>query len=97
MLLFPDFRQDFTVVDDLRNLPPLPPSTQVQALAGQNSPDIRAAQATVQQQQFEITVARSALLPTLSFDYFYGIDANQYALHNRRGHRTISARWRRRR
>jgi outer membrane protein TolC len=28
-------------------------------------------------------VARSALLPSLSFDYFYGINANQYAIYNR--------------
>jgi outer membrane protein len=28
-------------------------------------------------------VARSAYLPALSFDYFFGINANQYAIYNR--------------
>ena len=30
----------------------------------------------------EVVVARSAHFPTVSFDYFYGIDANQFATHS---------------
>jgi outer membrane protein TolC len=83
VLLFPDFRQDFTVADDLETPRPLPAFSEVQALAGRNSPDIRAAQAAVQQQTYEIKSARAAMLPSLSFDYFFGINANQYAIYNR--------------
>jgi outer membrane protein TolC len=83
VLLFPDFRQDFTVTDDLETPQPLPAFTEVQGLAGRNNPDIRAAQATVQQQQFAISSARWAMWPSLSFDYFFGINANQFALYNR--------------
>ena len=43
VLLFPDFRQDFAVVDDLDTSRPLPPLAEVQELAGANNPDIRAA------------------------------------------------------
>jgi len=45
VLLFPDFRQDFTVVDDLDASRPLPPLAEVQKLAGASSPDIRAPKA----------------------------------------------------
>ena len=83
VLLFPDFRQDFAVTDDLDSALALPAFPQVQELAGKNNPDIRAAQATVQQQTSAIASARAAMLPTLSFDYFFGINANQFALHNR--------------
>src|ERR1035438_9526604 len=50
-------------------------------MAGRN-PDMRAAQAAVEQQTHAIESARAALLPTLSFDYFFGINANQFALHD---------------
>src|ERR1043165_3397198 len=79
VFLFPDFRQDFTVVDDLDRAPALPAFPEIQNLAQQNNPDIRAAQATVTQQTFGIRSARSGYLPTLAFDYWYGIEANQYA------------------
>ena len=85
VLLFPDFRQDFTVVDDLDGSRPLPPLADALKLAGANNPDIRAAQATVEMQNWEIKSARAARLPSLSFDYFFGINANQFALHNREG------------
>jgi outer membrane protein TolC len=83
VILFPDFRRDYSVVDDLQTTPPLPSFEQIQGLAGKNNPDVRAAQGTVRQETLGITIARSAYLPTLSFDYFLGIDANQYALYNR--------------
>jgi outer membrane protein TolC len=83
VILFPDFRRDYSVVDDLQTTPPLPPFEQIQGLAGKNSPDIRAAQSAVRQETLGISVARSAYLPSLSFDYFFGINANQYALYNR--------------
>ena len=83
VILFPDFRRDYSVVDDLQSMPALPPFEQVQGLASKNSPDIRAAQSLVRQETLGITLARSAYLPALSFDYFFGINANQYAIYNR--------------
>jgi outer membrane protein TolC len=82
VLIFPDFRQDFSVADDLETAGTLPPFPEIQDLAGKSSPEIRAAQEAVRQQAFAIKVARSALLPTLSFDYFYGINARQYAINS---------------
>jgi len=83
VIIFPDFRQDFTVVDDLDQINPLASFSEVQDLALAKSPELRAAQANLQQGQAEISVARTGYLPALSLDYFYGIDANQVAIYNR--------------
>jgi len=82
VLLFSDYTQQFSVEDNLLTAPPLPGRGDVQAMAGRNNPDIRAAQAAVRQEQFEVASARAQYLPTLSIDYFFGIDANQYAVWN---------------
>jgi outer membrane protein TolC len=91
ILLFPDFRQDFAIDDDLESPKLLPVFPEVQALAGRNNPDIRAAQAVVQQQQYAIESARWAMFPSVSFDYFYGINANQFALHNYDGQNNLGS------
>jgi outer membrane protein TolC len=85
VLLFPNFGQEYSVVDDLATTPALPAFAEIQTMAGNNSPDIRVAQATVQQQTFAIASARAGFLPTLSFDYFFGLNANQFAIHNHDG------------
>ncbi len=80
VLIFPDFRQDFTVVDDLEPAPPLPPLNDVRTSSSKNNPDIRAAQETVRQETYGIKAARAEWLPTLSFGYFFGINARQFAI-----------------
>ena len=79
MLVFPDFRDTFAVVDDLEQAAPLPPLEDVKTRASDNSPDLKAAQAALQQESFAVGSARSGYLPSVSFDYFYGINANQFA------------------
>ncbi len=91
VLLFEDYGQPFTLVDDLETGPTLPPLTDTEALAAKNNPDIRAALATVDQQRYEIAAARGAMLPSLSFDYFFGINANQYALYDREHFRNLGS------
>ncbi|MGA3097112.1 MAG: TolC family protein [Bryobacteraceae bacterium] len=91
VLLFPDFRQDFSVVDDLDVSRPLPPLADAQKLAGANNPDIRAAQGAVEMESWEVKSARAARLPSLSFDYFFGINANQFALHDPEGLRNYGS------
>jgi outer membrane protein TolC len=85
VLLFPDYQTNFTVVDDLDALAALPVYSEIQTLAGRNSPDIRAAQANVTQQGFEVRSAKADRLPVLSMDYFFGLSANQFAIHNPEG------------
>jgi outer membrane protein len=80
VLLFPDFNQNFSVVDDLRLPEPLPSFGEVQAAATTNNPEIRVARAALRQSDQEVKVAWTAMLPALGLDYFYGIDANQFAV-----------------
>jgi outer membrane protein TolC len=80
VILFPDFNQNFTVVDDLQAPEPLPTFPEVEAAGKKNNPDLRAALAAYQVASHEVTAAWGGLLPSLSLDYFYGIDANQFAL-----------------
>jgi outer membrane protein TolC len=79
VLIFSDFNQDFTVVDDLQLPESLPAFSEVEALAQKNNPEIRAAMATVQSANHDVTAAGGGHLPTLSLDYFYGIDASRFA------------------
>lgn len=88
VLIFPDYRQTFTVIDDLENPAPLPEFTTIQRLAS-NNPDIRAAQAAITQSNYEVASARAGFYPSLSFDYFFGLNANQLALHDPEGHNLL--------
>src|SRR5207237_1184506 len=45
VLLFPNFNQNFTIVDDLATAPPLPGRAEVQQMAARNNPNLRAATA----------------------------------------------------
>jgi outer membrane protein TolC len=82
VLIFSDFQQEFRVVDDLEASPALPPFDQAQAMAAKNNPDVRAAELAVSQERFGIKAARGEMLPSLSFDYFYGINAREYAMYD---------------
>jgi outer membrane protein TolC len=79
VLLFPNFNQNFTVVDDLATAPPLPSRAEVQQLAARNNPNLRAATAALQVSTSAVSAAEAKLLPALAFDYWYGIDANRFA------------------
>jgi outer membrane protein len=91
VLVFPDFRDSFTVVDDLLDIAALPPLDDIKAKATGASPDLKAAEATVQQGLSEVGVARGGILPSVSFDYFYGINANQWAITNPDGDRLLGS------
>jgi len=79
VLIFPRLQLDYNVVDDLGQIKAVPPLPESTAQAATLSPDIRAAQANVNQARLGITVARYAYLPSLGLDVWYGIDANQFA------------------
>ena len=83
VLLFPNFNQNFNVVDDLDTAPSLPSLGEVQKMAAENNPQIRAAAAALREVRSDLTSARTAFLPSLSFDVDYGIEANSFALRSR--------------
>jgi outer membrane protein len=82
VLLFRDFNQNFTVVDDLTSAPALPPATEIQTMAERENPELRAASAALRAAQLDVSIARRASLPSLSADLAYGIEANAFALHS---------------
>jgi outer membrane protein TolC len=89
VLVFPDFNQNFSVVDDLQTPEPLPIFPEVQAAAANKNPELRAALAALQESNQAVAVAWNGFLPSLSLDYFYGIDANQFATRAPEGLRNL--------
>jgi outer membrane protein TolC len=80
VLIFPDFNQNFSVVDDLQTPEPLPAFPEVAAAGKKNNPELRSALAAFQATNHQVTAAWGGLLPSLSVDYFYGIDSNKFAI-----------------
>ncbi|HTB94900.1 MAG TPA: TolC family protein [Candidatus Sulfotelmatobacter sp.] len=80
VLLFPDFNDHFEIGDDLHGNVALPPQPEFEAQAAQSNPDVRAALAATQAAGHDVNAARAGYLPSISLDYFYGIDAAQYAV-----------------
>ncbi|MBZ5539890.1 MAG: TolC family protein [Acidobacteriia bacterium] len=91
VLLFPDFNDNYEVADDLHAAVPLPTLAEVQQLAARDNPDVRAALASVQAAGHDVTGARAGYLPSLSFDYFYGIDAAQFAAKDAAGNSNLGS------
>lgn len=78
VLIFPDPARDFSAVDDLDATGASPvPGAANGAVA--RTPDVRAATAAVDQARNDVAAARYAYFPSLALDFFYGIDANQFA------------------
>jgi outer membrane protein TolC len=75
ILIFPNFSSEFAVVDDFLEPSELP------AVDGgvSSSPEIKAAAAGVEEAGYEVSVARYQFFPSFGLDFFYGIDANQFA------------------
>jgi len=80
VVLFPDFNENFTVVDDLENAPALPPFSEAQAMAEKQNPDLRVAMETMREADLDVKSAWTAFLPTINVETDLGIEANCVAL-----------------
>ena len=90
VILFPDFNENFTVVDDLDSAPALPQFPEIQAMAEKQNPDMRVALESAREADLDVKLAKTAFLPSLVVDTDYGIEANCFALHcTRAGHEDI--------
>ncbi len=85
VLIFPGYRLDFDLVDDLNSLQVLPSYDEIEEAARGKSPELRAAEENIRQEELAAKAAGAAYLPALSFDYFFGINSNQFAVHDREG------------
>lgn len=82
VLLSPTLNENFTVTDDLDSAAPLPSFPEVQSMAARQNPDVRVAVEALRQANFDVTAAKTAFLPSITFDTDYGIEANAYALNS---------------
>ncbi|HEX7288836.1 MAG TPA: TolC family protein [Candidatus Angelobacter sp.] len=89
VLIFPDFNQNFAVVDDTQLAPPLQSFDEVVRLAQTRNPELRAFSASLQAAQYEVSASRAGYLPDLTLNYFYGIDAPNFAVNNPDGFRNL--------
>ncbi|MGB7134727.1 MAG: TolC family protein [Acidobacteriaceae bacterium] len=78
-LLFPDPRTPYTL--SVQPAPALPSEPEVEALAAKQNPDLRSALEARKAADAAVLAARAGYLPTLSFNYSYGIDAPQFAIY----------------
>jgi outer membrane protein TolC len=79
VIVFAKYTPDYQLVDDLQQTPALPEFARAQDLAAHNNPELKAAVATMSAAHQEVASAIGGHLPSLSVDYFYGIDALHYA------------------
>jgi outer membrane protein len=82
VLLFRDFSENFSIVDDLDKAPSLPALADIQGMAERENPTLRAAMSSLRAANLDVAIARQAFLPSLSVDFVYGIEANAFALHS---------------
>jgi outer membrane protein TolC len=82
VLVFPNFEQSFSVMDDLSQAASLPEYAELQRLAGHENPDLAAAATAVTAAKVDVKIARQSSLPSLTSDFAYGIEANAFALHS---------------
>src|ERR1700736_6313721 len=80
VLIFPNFNDNFEVADDIHAAVPLPSIEEIQQRGTKDNPDLRAALEALRQSRYDVFGARMGYLPSLSFDYFYGIDATRFAV-----------------
>ncbi len=79
VLLFPTLTENFSIVDDLDQSPSLPAFDEVQAMAARENQDLRVAMEAMRESNLGVSVARSAMLPSVTADLDYGIEANRFA------------------
>ena len=82
VLIFSNLQDNFILTENLAASAPLPTLEEVQQQAARDNPDLRAALETVNVTNHGVAAARAEYLPSLGLDYFYGIDAPQFALNS---------------
>ncbi len=83
VLVFPSFTENFSVIDDLEKGQELPPFAEIQEMAGRENPEMRAVMEAVREANMSVSAARFAMLPSVSTELDYGIEANAFALRSR--------------
>ncbi|MGH9615982.1 MAG: TolC family protein [Acidobacteriaceae bacterium] len=80
LMVFKDVNQNYVLVDDPSQNLLLPSLDDAEAEARQHNPSLDAAFRAVRSASDDVIAARADYLPTMTLDYFYGIDANHFAM-----------------
>lgn len=80
LLIFRHANRNYVLVDDPAHILKLPAFVKAQQEAAANDPQVDAALKTEKAARKALAAARFGYLPTLSFDYYFGIDANALAM-----------------
>ena len=80
LLIFRHANRNYVLVDDPAHILKLPAFVKAQQEAAANDPQVDAAVKTEKAAHKALDAARFGYLPTLSFDYYFGIDANAFAM-----------------
>jgi outer membrane protein TolC len=91
VLIFRDIDQPFEAVDDLEADLPRPAVEDICSRAFIKNPEIRAAEAGVSQAAAGEKAAKGAFVPSVAFDYFYGINANVFGIHGPENRRNLGS------
>lgn len=91
VLLFPEINQQYSLQDDLATPGTLPAAEEIRTAAMIRSPDVRAAEASLKAANYGVSAAKGAYYPSLVYDYFFGIDANQFAIHGPDGQNNLGS------
>jgi len=82
VLLSPTIDENFTVVDDLDSTRVLPSFPELKTMAEKENPELKAADAAIRAASFDVRSAHNALLPSLTLEANYGMEANALKLHS---------------
>jgi outer membrane protein TolC len=89
VLLFPDPRTPYKILDDTDHSPAAPLREEVEAAAAKNNPDLNSAIATLHAADLDVTIAKAGYVPDLLLNYTYGIDAPEFAVNGQGGVRNL--------
>lgn len=80
LMIFPDVNQPYALVDDPALVLTLPSFDDLEAAARLHNPELDVAYRSVRMANDAMIAARAEYLPSMTLDYFYGIDANHFAM-----------------
>lgn len=82
VLIFPTLNENFTVVDDLDKAPALPSFSDAQNMVARSNPGLKAAMEALRVANYDVSAARNGLLPSITVETDYGIEANAFAMNS---------------
>ncbi|HEY4089716.1 MAG TPA: TolC family protein [Bryobacteraceae bacterium] len=91
VLIMPDVATDFSVKDDLDQVEVVPALGEARNQATTGNPDVKAAEAMINQTGADVSVARYGYLPTIGLDFFYGLNSSVVGFYDHDHNQNVGA------